>query len=154
MNPKKFLLIISSLLLLTGCTKTTPNNETNSANNFALKQECYNYKSNIEKKVTEFNAGQNVEKRGNNDGSFSLCKETQELKEIFYSTKLNSCAHVLIEQTVCQPDENTALHTSYEYQNLYNTLTGEQFESFKTISRGAPFESANEVERKIDEYKN
>lgn len=153
MNSKKILLILPLLLVLTGCAKTTPNDKASASDEFTLKQECYNYKTDIEKNVNEFNADQVIEKRGDNDGSFSLCKETQELKEIFYSPKLDSCAHVMIEQTVCKPNENVAFSTSYEYQNLYNTLTGEQLESFKTISRSAPFENTNEVEQKIDEYK-
>lgn len=157
MKTKKFILVlISSILVLSGCSLNTKKNVTTTNNNeeFSLKQECYKYKDNLDKEVEKFNSEQKLEKRGDNNGLFSYCKETQELKEIFYSNKLNSCVHVIIEKTLCQPDQNVVFNVSYEYQNLYNTLTNEKVESFRTISRGTPFENADEVQAEIDSYKN
>lgn len=151
------LLLVTLLVFLSGCSLNTNQQKStrdNTNEEFSLKQECYKYKNSLIKEVENFNNEQKLEKRGDNDGSFSYCKEVQELKEIFYSNKLNSCAHVIIEQTHCQPDQNAVSNISYEYQKLYNTLTNENIESFKTISRGEFFENINDVQGKIDIYKN
>jgi len=157
MKHKKILLIFVLLVIvLSGCSLNSNKNATqnNKDEEFSLKQECYKYKDNLTKNIEKFNNEQKLEKREDNDGSFSYCEETQKLKEIFYSNKLNSCAYVVTETTLCQTDQNTAFNVSYEYQNLYNTLTNEKVESFRTISRSAPFENANEVQAKIERHKN
>ena len=149
---KKFLpILLLTPLLVTGCSlqKKIEKN----TNQFALKQECYNYKQQIEKEIANFNSKQQPEQRSDNDGSTRMCYENKEFKEIFYSSRLDSCAHEEIQRTFCSTPDLKSYGISYEYNILVNTLTGEELEYIQNISRGEPFETPQKTQEIIDSYK-
>ncbi len=149
-------LIVCSLLIFSGmgCQKVSPKSEVPKKEvTFKQKEECASYKDNINKEVEVFNQKQIIERRGDNDGSYSFCKEIRELQEVFYSPKVNSCIQAITEKTLCQPNQNVAFHVSYEYLNLKDVLTEKQLESFRVIWRGEGYESMDDIQQKIENYK-
>ncbi len=150
---KKFLPILLLFpLLLTGCSLKT-NEVENDTKAFSLKQECFKYKEGIQKEFDNFNTKQQPQERADNDGSTRKCYENKELKEIFYSNKLNSCAQVEVQKTYCNTPDMKSYGVSYEYNILSNVLTGETLEYIKTISRGEGFETPQRTKEIIDSYR-
>lgn len=149
--------------------------ETIKADDFTKKIECEKYRDSIAKTINQYNNSQTPEIRNsNNTGTEDeainhLYVENKELKEVFYSPKVNSCLYLEISRTLMKSDPHAKANegswgTSFEYYNLIDALTGNQIDSVFTINRSERMDSYNsdglvtsniynEVSAMVDEYK-
>ncbi|MCX6721104.1 MAG: hypothetical protein NT026_00660 [Candidatus Staskawiczbacteria bacterium] len=136
--------------------------------NFQKKIDCEKYKSQILDKINRFNSAQKPELRnGDNTGTnpdYNLYVESDELKEIFYSPKVNSCLYVESDKTLmklgadAKPDVGN-WSTLYETYYLIDALTNEKIDFYQglpflqIISRGDVFNSEKQANEIISAYK-
>ena len=172
MNKQKLILPISILL---GCiilggfyyaseankkdstnnSQIVPSEENKQNDNFTKKIECGKYRDSLIKIINQYNNSQTPEIRNSsntgagNEAINHLYIENKELKEIFYSPKVNSCLYLEISRTLMKSNPNAKANegkwsTSFEYYNLVDALTGNQIDSISTINRS----------ERMDEYNN
>lgn len=142
------------------------NGNTNLINqtDFQNKMGCYNLKDKIEKDMQDYNSEQVPQKRTADWGAVEdfMCYEQKELKEIFYSKKLNSCLHVEIFKTICKSLMAYSLgeyYVSSETDYLIDTLSNEKIDFnnglnfLQIIHRGQQFNSQEDADTIINNYK-
>lgn len=128
--------------------------EENMADDFTKKIECEKYRDPIAKRINQYNNSQTPEIRNsNNTGTGDeainhLYVENKELKEIFYSPKVNSCLYLEISRTLMKSDPYSKANegswgTSFEYYNLIDALTGNEIDSVFTINRSERMDQYN-----------
>jgi len=121
---------------------------------FTKKIECEKYRDSIAKTINQYNNSQVPEIRNsNNTGTGDeainhLYVENKELKEIFYSPKVNSCLYLEISRTLMKSNPNAKANegnwgTSFEYYNLIDALTDNQIDSIFTINRSERMDEYN-----------
>jgi hypothetical protein len=131
---------------------------------FQNKMECYNLKEKIEIDMEKFNSEQTPEKRTVDRGAVEeyMCFEQKELKEIFFSKKLNTCLHVEIDKTICKSlmsYSSGEYYVSYETDYLIDTLSNEKIDFnnglnfLQIINNGQQFNTQEDADKIINEYK-
>jgi hypothetical protein len=139
------------------------------SNEFSKKIECEKYKDQIIKSIKQFNSLQKPEVRdSNNSGEGepmnNLYVENNELKEVFYSPKVNSCVYLESRKTLAklEADANPKIgnwEIIYETYYLIDVLTSKEISfndgstSLQIIHRGEQFHSEQEADIIIDMYR-
>ena len=111
---------------------------------FLKKIECEKYREKIEQKIAEYNNLQVPEIRdSNNSGGepiYNLYVENEELKDLFYSPKLNSCVYLKSLKTLVKrgADANPNIGSwsiSYDTYYLIDILSNKEID----FNNGLPF---------------
>lgn len=149
--------------------KTILDTKTKQEDYFQKKIECEKYKEDILKDINKYNNSQKPEIRNsNNDISGepinNLYVEQKELKELFYSPKINSCVYLESMKTLVKRGENANPDVgnwaiSYDTYYLIDVLTGKQIDFNKglpflqIIHGGEIFNSEQDADQIIEEYR-
>jgi len=148
----------------TGIIDITDNNK-----EFEKKVECEKYNDKIQKRIREYNLSQTPEIRDSNNSDEgepinNLYIESNELKELFYSPKVNSCIYVESRRTLMKPGVNMDSSSEgwsivYETYYLVDALSGEEIDFndnlpfLQIIHRGERFNSEDYANELISNYK-
>lgn len=136
--------------------------------NFQKKINCEKYKSQMLDNISQYNSAQKPELRNSdNTGTnpmYGLYVESKELKQIFYSPKVDSCLYVESDKTLAKFGSDTKpdvgnWSTIYETYYLIDALTSKKINFYQglpglqIISRGYVFNSEKQADEIINPYK-
>jgi len=146
------------------------NKATSTNTTFSKKIECEKYRNEIEEKIKQYNLSQKPEVK---DSSVPLNPEepinhlylkNNELKEIFYSPKVDSCVYIESRKDLIKSDPNANPNIgtwgiSFESYYMIDALTNEEINFnnglpfIDLIHRSEIFTTEKNAEKIINEYK-
>ena len=140
-----------------------------SDNLFEKKIECEEYQNKIVKKIDQYNKTQKPEYRDSNNSGFgepmiNLYVEQNELKEIFYSPKVNSCVYLESRKTLAKQGADARADVGiwdviYDTYFLIDILNHKEINFnnglnfLQVIHRGEEFNLQKEIDAVISKYK-
>lgn len=134
-------------------------NESKINEDFSKKMECEKYKEGILENIQKYNISQKPEIRDsnnsndNNEPVNNTYIDKKELKEIFYSPKINSCLYIEDLKTSMKYNANETWGVVYEYYNIIDVFTDKKLESIKIINRGEVINFDMDIEKIMNKYK-